>query len=94
MVTDKPERLSMRTLVALCDILSCTPSDLITPYVETRARRTSGSAAGASAEPSPGQAPVGRGRSTVPAGPRTDHRRRRLTLPPDPLPLTPAEPMT
>jgi DNA-binding Xre family transcriptional regulator len=39
LVTDKPERLSMKTLVALCDILSCTPADLIEPYVEAAARR-------------------------------------------------------
>lgn len=40
LVTDKPERLSMRTLVALCDILSCSPSDLIDPYVEAQTRKT------------------------------------------------------
>lgn len=34
LVTDKPERLSMRVLVALCDIFDCTPNDLISPYVE------------------------------------------------------------
>jgi len=33
LVTDKPERLSMRTLVALCDIFDCSPNDLITPHV-------------------------------------------------------------
>lgn len=33
LVTDKPERLSMKVLVALCDIFDCTPGDLITPYV-------------------------------------------------------------
>ncbi|WP_445183490.1 helix-turn-helix domain-containing protein [Pseudonocardia sp. Cha107L01] len=32
LVTDKPERLSMKTLIALCDIFDCTPNDLITPY--------------------------------------------------------------
>lgn len=31
LVTDKPERLSMKVLVALCDIFDCTPNDLITP---------------------------------------------------------------
>lgn len=40
LVTDKPERLSMKTLVALCDILSCTPADLIAPYVEAQSRKT------------------------------------------------------
>lgn len=39
LVTDKPERLSMRVLVALCDILDCSPADLIEPYVETASRK-------------------------------------------------------
>lgn len=39
LVTDRPERLSMKTLVALCDILSCTPGDVIEPYVEAASRR-------------------------------------------------------
>jgi DNA-binding Xre family transcriptional regulator len=39
LVTDKPDRLSMKTLTALCDILSCTPADLIDPYVESTGRR-------------------------------------------------------
>jgi hypothetical protein len=39
LVTDKPERLSMKVLIALCDILDCTPADLIDPYVEQAARR-------------------------------------------------------
>jgi DNA-binding Xre family transcriptional regulator len=38
LVTDKPERLSMKTLVALCDILDCTPSDLIEPFVAAAQR--------------------------------------------------------
>ena len=33
LVTDKPERLSMKVLIALCDIFDCTPADLIAPYV-------------------------------------------------------------
>jgi len=32
LVTDKPERLSMKVLLALCDIFMCTPNDLITPF--------------------------------------------------------------
>ena len=46
LVTDKPDRLSMKTLTALCDILFCTPADLfctpadlIDPYVESSGRR-------------------------------------------------------
>jgi DNA-binding Xre family transcriptional regulator len=35
LVTQPPQRLSMDTLAALCDILSCTPNDLIKPEVVT-----------------------------------------------------------
>jgi DNA-binding Xre family transcriptional regulator len=44
LVAEQPERLSMRILVALCDILDCTPADLIEPYVEasTRKKKTAG----------------------------------------------------
>jgi DNA-binding Xre family transcriptional regulator len=31
LVTGTPERLNLRALVALCDILGCTPNDLIEP---------------------------------------------------------------
>jgi DNA-binding Xre family transcriptional regulator len=31
LVTGTPERLNLRVLVALCDILGCTPNDLIEP---------------------------------------------------------------
>jgi DNA-binding Xre family transcriptional regulator len=39
-----PERLSLHTLAALCDILGCTPSDLIEPVVESKsgAKRAAG----------------------------------------------------
>ncbi|MCX4458555.1 helix-turn-helix transcriptional regulator [Streptomyces sp. NBC_01728] len=33
LVTQPPQRMSMDTLVALCDILQCTPNDLIKPEV-------------------------------------------------------------
>jgi DNA-binding Xre family transcriptional regulator len=39
LVAEQPERLSMRILVALCDILDCSPADLIEPYVEATARK-------------------------------------------------------
>ncbi|MEV0202814.1 helix-turn-helix transcriptional regulator [Nonomuraea sp. NPDC050691] len=39
LVADKPERLSMRTLISLCDIFDCTPANLIEPYAETTARK-------------------------------------------------------
>lgn len=48
LVTEKPERLSVRTLVALCDIFDCTPADLIEPVVEAASRRK---AAGGSESP-------------------------------------------
>ena len=39
LVTDKPERLSLRTLTALCDIFDCSPADLTEPYVEAAGRK-------------------------------------------------------
>jgi DNA-binding Xre family transcriptional regulator len=39
LVTRTPERLSLRTLMALCDILDCTPNDLIEPVAEPRKTR-------------------------------------------------------
>src|SRR5437764_5779688 len=42
LVTGTPERLNLHTLIALCDILDCTPNDLIRPRaaapVQRRAR--------------------------------------------------------
>jgi DNA-binding Xre family transcriptional regulator len=58
LVTDKPERLSMKVLIALCDILDCTPADLIDPYAEPAAsRKTAGEAAAAVVELKPGPRP-------------------------------------
>lgn len=56
LVTGTPERLSLRTLVALCDILGCSPNDLIEPVAETqKARATSARAGGGSgADPAAG----------------------------------------
>lgn len=39
LVTQPPERLSLRTLSALCDIFGCDPGQLIEPYVAERPRR-------------------------------------------------------
>ena len=39
LVTQAPQRLSMDTLAALCDILSCTPNDLIEVEVVNAQRR-------------------------------------------------------
>lgn len=42
LVAQTPERLNLKALVALCDILGCTPNDLIEPVAEeaTRKRKT------------------------------------------------------
>lgn len=39
LVTQTPERLNLKTLVALCDIFDCTPADLIEPVAEPAKRR-------------------------------------------------------
>lgn len=38
LVTGVPQRLSLSTLAALCDILDCAPGDLVEPYRTARAR--------------------------------------------------------
>jgi DNA-binding Xre family transcriptional regulator len=48
LVVDKPERLSVRTLVALIDILDCSMEELIEPVAAATPRRTR--AAGAAAD--------------------------------------------
>ncbi|MGW1530296.1 helix-turn-helix domain-containing protein [Streptomyces sp. NPDC004166] len=58
LVTQPPQRLSMDTLVALCDILECTPNDLIKPeVVNTQVRKT--------ADGQPGDLPVARRRTVI-----------------------------
>lgn len=42
LVAQTPERLHLRTLAALCDILECTPNDLIEPVVETGKQKATG----------------------------------------------------
>lgn len=42
LVTGTPERLNLKILVALCDILGCTPNELIEPVVETTPLRATG----------------------------------------------------
>ena len=39
LVTQTPERLSLRTLMALCDALECTSTDLIEPVAEAAPAR-------------------------------------------------------
>jgi len=58
LVTQTPERLSLRTLMALCDILACSPNDLIEPVAATRQSRATGT--GGAAAPAAGDG--GRGR--------------------------------
>lgn len=45
LVTGVPERLSLDTLAALCDILGCAPGDLVEPVPAAAAARRPGSAA-------------------------------------------------
>ncbi|WP_345802905.1 helix-turn-helix transcriptional regulator [Microbacterium sp. AZCO] len=44
LVTKTPQRLNTEVLVALCDALGCTPSDLITPMVVTSKTARTGTA--------------------------------------------------
>lgn len=62
LVTQPPQRLSMDTLVALCDILECSPNDLIEPQVVNQPVR---------------KAATG-GRATPQSAPRTTIRRPKL----------------
>ena len=61
LVTGTPERLSLRILMALCDILDCTPNDLIEPVTatkpHTKATGTSGQPAARSTGPAPQDGP-------------------------------------
>ncbi|RBM17594.1 XRE family transcriptional regulator [Prauserella sp. PE36] len=54
LVTQPPQRLSMDTLVALCDILGCAPNDLIKPeVVNQQLRKAADGVAGSTADPAP-----------------------------------------
>lgn len=54
LVTQPPRRLSLDTLVALCDILDCSPNDLIEPEViNKQVRRTAERVAGGQAAITP-----------------------------------------
>lgn len=57
LVTQPPQRLNMDVLVALCDILACTPNDLIEPAVVNQQLRKT---ADGVAEPSAAAPPVAR----------------------------------
>lgn len=57
LVVGTPERLSLPTLTALCDILSCTPNDLIEVAAESgRLRKVAG--AKSATTPTGGRRPV------------------------------------
>lgn len=56
LVVGTPERLSLPTLAALCDILGCTPTDLIEVVAEPRRLKTA-AAAGARDAPAAGRRP-------------------------------------
>jgi DNA-binding Xre family transcriptional regulator len=51
LVTDRPERLSLKILMALLDILDCTMDDLIEPVPAAGAAKTKASAAGGGPAP-------------------------------------------
>ncbi len=57
LVAGTPERLSLTTLAALCDIFACTPNDLI----ETTATRRAGSAKAKAAKHRSPDGPAGPG---------------------------------
>ena len=46
LVTERPERLSLKVLMALLDILECTMEDLIEPAAAAKAARTAKTASG------------------------------------------------
>lgn len=50
LVARTPQRLSLTTLAALCDILDCAPGDLVEPY---RAQRTRSARRAAHEDPPP-----------------------------------------
>jgi DNA-binding Xre family transcriptional regulator len=53
LVTTTPERLNLHVLAALCDILGCTPAELIEPVAQARSGRARKTAAAAGAPPAP-----------------------------------------
>jgi hypothetical protein len=58
LVTQPPQRLSMDTLVALCDILDCAPNDLIKPeVVNKQLRKTADGDVGSTDGPAPTPTP-------------------------------------
>ena len=64
LVTDRPERLSLKILMALLDILDCTMDDLIEPVAAAGAGRKKKAAAGGGAEAGVGELRPRRARIT------------------------------
>lgn len=59
MVTGTPQRLSLATLAALCDILDCQPGDLVEPVTARARPRAAGLVPAAQPAPAqPGPPPV------------------------------------
>jgi DNA-binding Xre family transcriptional regulator len=58
LVAQVPQRLSLQTLAALCDILACTPGDLVEPYRANRTVRAARRADSAPQMPRPKRARV------------------------------------
>jgi DNA-binding Xre family transcriptional regulator len=76
LVTRTPQRLSLATLAALCDILACTPGDLVEPYPSSSVttsrpgkRTIDGSSQGPAPEPSKASPPRPRRARIVPERP-------------------------
>lgn len=57
LVVHTPERLNLHTLAALCEILDCSPADLIEPYRQARPSRRSAHAS-STGQPRPRRARV------------------------------------
>ena len=53
LVTTTPERLNLHVLAALCDILGCTPAELIEPVVQARSGRARKTATSGGTPPVP-----------------------------------------
>ena len=64
LVTDRPERLSLKILMVLLDILDCTMDDLIEPVAAAGAGRKKKAAAGGGAEAGVGELRPRRARIT------------------------------
>ena len=54
LVTDKPERLNLKVLMALLDILGCQMADLIVPAAAPAAKTKKAAGHGGGSEPGPG----------------------------------------